>query len=148
MSGVDKREANKAIIHRTVDEFWNGGQMSVLDKLYVEDLANHDPTMPQLQGRSGMGEMHTIFHTALPDMRVQIEELIAEGDLVAKRWTVRGTQNGEMAGVPPTGKPVTMTGTTIYRIVDGQIRECWWNYDMLGTLQQVGALPAPEPVGA
>ncbi len=60
------------------------------------------------------------------------------------RWTFRGTQTGEYLGIPPTGRRVTFTGTTIYRIADGKAAECWWNYDTLGMLQQLGVIPAAE----
>ena len=67
--------------------------------------------------------------------------MIAEGDQVAKRFTFRGTQTGEFQGIPPTGKSIAMTGITIYRCADGKVAECWWSYDTMGAMQQLGVIP-------
>ncbi len=84
-----------------------------------------------------------MWSAGIPDWRVTIEDLVVEGDRVAKRWVLRGTNTGELFGAPPTGKPVEMRAMTLYRITDGKVREIYWNFDLYGLLQQVGALPAP-----
>ncbi len=81
---------------------------------------------------------------AFPDSQLPVEDQIAEGDKVVTRWTCRATHTGEFQGMPPTGKYTTMTGTTIFRIANGKLVEGWTNADMLGLLQQLGAIPAPE----
>jgi predicted ester cyclase len=82
-------------------------------------------------------------HSAFPDLRVTIEDQVAEGGKVATRWTVRGTHQGEMLGAAPTGNQVTFTGTQTDYIWGGKMVESWSNWDTLGMLQQIGAVPAP-----
>jgi predicted ester cyclase len=84
-----------------------------------------------------------MYRTAYPDTRLAIGELIAEGDLVAMTWTATGTHQGELMGIAPTGRSVTVTGIGVDRISGGQIAESWANYDALGMLLQLGAIPAP-----
>ena len=87
-----------------------------------------------------------MYRTAFPDLRMTIEDMTAEGDRVVVRWTVRGTQTGEMMGMPATGKPTTVTGMFLNRLAAGKIVEGWGNFDALGMMQQLGLIPTPEPV--
>jgi predicted ester cyclase len=79
-----------------------------------------------------------------------VEDVVAEDDKVVKRFVFSGTHTGEFAGIPPTGKQVTMRGITLYRLARGKVSEIYWNYDVFGLLQQLGAIPAPgqQPAGA
>jgi predicted ester cyclase len=81
--------------------------------------------------------------TAFPDMRAEIHDQVAEGDKVVTRKTFYGTQQGEFMGIPPTGKKVAFDVIDIFRIADGRILEHWFAGDMLGLMQQLGAVPAP-----
>ena len=81
--------------------------------------------------------------TAFPDVQVIQEDLIAEGDQVVERWTIRGTHQGTFMGIPPTGKYITYTGNDIFRIVDGKLVLIGQCMDRLGMLQQLGVIPAP-----
>ena len=83
------------------------------------------------------------FTTALPDAQIAVHGSLAERDLVASRWTITGTHRGEFQGAPPTGRQVTMSGIDISRVVDGKVAEHWAQFDFLGVLQQIGAIPAP-----
>jgi len=88
--------------------------------------------------------MASVFWAGFPDMQVTIDDVIAEGDKVAYRWTARGTQTGEMMGIPPTGRSVILTGITIDRYdAESKIVEHWESYDQLGMLQQLGVIPTP-----
>ena len=87
-------------------------------------------------------ELFTLAEVAFPDLRVTIEEMVASGDKVVSRFTLRGTHRGEFLGIAPTGKPVTTSGIVINRIVDGQIVADWEEYDRLGLMRQIGAIPA------
>jgi steroid delta-isomerase-like uncharacterized protein len=87
--------------------------------------------------------MAGMFFAAFPDMQVEINDLVAEGDKVVTRWTARGTNTGEMMGMPASGKSVTLTGITIDHYRDGKSIEHWENLDMLGMMQQLGAIPTP-----
>ena len=84
-----------------------------------------------------------MYLTAFPDLHFTVEDLIAEGDKVVARLTVRGTQQGAFMGIPPTGKHVTVTGIDINRLAGGKSVEHWLNMDTLGLLQQLGVIPAP-----
>jgi steroid delta-isomerase-like uncharacterized protein len=139
-------EDNKAVVRRILDEFWNAGNIALADELYAPGFVNHDPNAPDFKDREGIKQVNTAYHSAFPDFHVELEQLIGEGDFVVKQWTTQGTQQGELMGIPPTGKRISLTGMTIYRVADGQVQECWWSYDMLGLLRQLGVIPTPEAV--
>jgi predicted ester cyclase len=84
------------------------------------------------------------FRSAFPDGGTRIDDMIAEGDRVVLRWTDGGTHRGPFMGVAPTGKHVTITGIDIYRIVDGRIVDFWCSEDVLGLLEQLGAVQVPH----
>jgi len=110
-------EENKAIVQRYVEEPWNKGNVAILDELCGPNFS--------LRGRGvePFKAVITEFRTSFPDLHFTVEEMIAEGDKVAYRWTARGTHQGEYAGIAPTGKTITATGITIIRIVDGKVVE-------------------------
>ena len=146
-------EQNKQIVQRIFDEFWRAGKTNVLDQLLATDITNHELSKEPVSGRDAYKQWANGFRqataTGFPDLRIDLDALVAEGDLVTKRWTFRGTHTGEYMGLPTSGKPVVMAGITIYRVQDGQVRETWWNYDALGMMQQMGAIPAQaEHAGA
>lgn len=85
-----------------------------------------------------------VLRAAFPDYRFELFDQIAEGDRVAMRWRFAGTHEGPFQGAPPSGKQVSMTGITIFRLAGGRLVEGWTNEDLLGLLEQIGALPAPE----
>jgi len=146
-------EQNKEIVQRILNEFWRAGKTSVLDQLLASDVTNHELSKEPVSGRNAYKEWATGFRqvtaTGFPDLDITLDALVAEGDLVAKRWTFRGTHSGDYMGIPASGRRVAMAGITIYRLQGGQVRETWWNYDALGMMQQLGAIPAPTAqVGA
>ena len=110
-------EENKAFVQRYVEEPWNKGNVDALDELC-------DPNFSlEGQGVEPFKAVIRAFRTSFPDLHFTIEEMIAEGDKVAYRWTARGTHQGEYDGIAPTGKTITATGITIIRIVDGKVVE-------------------------
>ena len=136
---------NKAIARRFVDDFYNAGNLDLLHELCAPNYAVHDPAAPQGTDLETWKEVVRQYRLGLPDIHMVIEDLLAEDDKVAVRWTARATHTGELMGIPPTGKQATIAGMTIHRIADGKIVETWWNWDALGTMQQLGLLPTPEP---
>lgn len=132
---------NKTIVRRVI-EVWNEGNYDVWDEVYATDFVNHDPNAPDVYDREGLKQFAIAMKTGFPDLRAVIEDMVAEGDEVAKRFISRGTHTGEYMGIPPTGKEVTIKGTTIYRVSEGKVEECWWSYDALGMMQQLGVIPA------
>jgi steroid delta-isomerase-like uncharacterized protein len=135
-------EANKAISRRVVEEVFNQGRLEAADELVSPDFIGHDPALPEpMRGPDGLRAQAEGYRSAFPDMRLTIEDEIAEGDRVVTRWMARGTHQAELFGIPATGKQATVTGMTIDRIVDGRIVETWNNWDTFGLLQQLGAIP-------
>ena len=140
-------EENKAKSRRVIDEAFNAGKFDALDDVVAENVVDHDPAMPPglPEGREGLKQMIGGYRAAFPDIRITTDEVIAEGDLVAMRWTARGTHKGDLMGISPTGKQATVTGITIDRFENGVIAESWTNWDTLGLLQQLGVVPAMTP---
>jgi steroid delta-isomerase-like uncharacterized protein len=136
-------EENKALVHRFVEEFWNEGNTATADELMAPDAEIHMPT-GEMVDLDGLKSFAGTFRESFPDWHSTFEELIAEGDRVAERWTGRGTHRGELQGIPPTGKRVEVLGSVFYRIVDGKIVEFRGQLDMMGLMQQLGAIPSPQ----
>ena len=136
--------ANKEIVRRLVEGVWTDRNLAVIDELIAPDYVGHDPTQPEpIRGREGFRQFVDMYQSAYEDARVTIDDLIAEGDLVVTRWTGRGTHTGELMGIAPTGKEVTVSGITISRLANGKIAEDWELMDALGMMVQLGAVPQP-----
>jgi steroid delta-isomerase-like uncharacterized protein len=136
-------ESNKALSRRLLEEAFNAGNIDVVDELVTTDVVNHDAALPEAMiGPDAAKASIRGYRTAFPDLRITIEEQIADDQGVATRWSAKGTQEGELMGMPASGKQATVTGITIDRIVDGRIAESWTNWDTLGMLQQLGVVPA------
>jgi steroid delta-isomerase-like uncharacterized protein len=135
--------ANKDIVRRLAEEPWDG-DYSAIDELIAADYIGHDPAQPDTHGPQGVKEFYDLFRAAFPDGRVTIDEQYEDGDHVTSRWTGTGTQQGELMGIPATGKQVTVTGITISRVTGGKIAEEWTVWDTAGMLQQIGAIPTTE----
>jgi steroid delta-isomerase-like uncharacterized protein len=136
-------EANKAIARRNFEEVWNEGKLAAVDEIIAANHVNRDPANPGVSGPEGFKQLVSMYRSAFPDTHFAIEAQIAEGDKVVTRWTARGTHQGELMGIPPTGKQLAVTGMTIDRIVGGKIAESWANWDTLGLMQQLGVVPMP-----
>ena len=138
-------EENRALIQRFVEEAFNRGNLGVVDEIYAPVYVGHTAGVPeQTPGPEGVKEFVEIYRSAFPDLHTTIEDMVTEGDKVAYRWTAVGTHQGELLGLPPSGNRVELTGVTIERIEGGRIVETWNNFDQLGMLRQIGAIPAPE----
>ena len=139
-------ETNKAVSRRIVEEAFSEGRYDVIEELVAPTFVNHDPSVTDdLKGPAGVRQLIETYRSAFPDLRLTVEDQLAEGDKVATRWTARGTHQGELLGIAPTGKESTVTGLTIDRIADGKIVESWNNWDTLGMLQQIGVVPTLAP---
>jgi steroid delta-isomerase-like uncharacterized protein len=134
-------EQNKTIARRAFEEIWNRGNLDASDQLYTADQLSHGLGIDVAAGIEGLRQFVSIYRTAYPDTNFTINVQIAEGDMVATRWTAIGTHLGDFMGIAPTGKRVTVTGMTINRIENGKIAETWNNFDALGQLQQLGVIP-------
>jgi steroid delta-isomerase-like uncharacterized protein len=135
-------EQNKSIVRRLFEEPWKGN-LSVVDELTASEYIGHDPALPEpLRGPEGIKEFVSTYLVAFPDARITVEQQLAEGDLVATRWSARGTHEGEMMDLEATGKKVTVTGLTISRLEGGKVVEEFQNWDFSGMIRQIEAAPA------
>jgi steroid delta-isomerase-like uncharacterized protein len=138
-------EENKAIVHRMTEEFYNQGYIEHADQFFAASYVHHDPANPQVRDRDGLTAVVRAFRAGCPDLHITTDDLVAEGDQVTKRWTIHATHTGDLSGLPPTGKRIALSGLELFRLADGKIVECWTAYDNLSLLQQLGAIPTPEP---
>ncbi len=138
-------EENKAIARRALKELFSAqGDLDVADEIISPNYVGHDPVSPEdVRGPEGVKEFAMTYRNAFPDVQLSVEDQVAEGDMVVTRWIASGTHQGELMGIAPSGKRVTVSGTSVERIVDGKIEETWDNYDALGMMQQIGAIPSP-----
>ena len=134
-------EENKANVRRFADGL-NKKDIAVVDELCTPDFVYHDPANPQVRSREDYKQWFTGMFAAFPDLQFTIEDILAEGDKVAYRFTLRATHSGSWRGAPPTGKQISVTGTAIARIADGKTAEGWLNSDALGLVQQLGLIPS------
>jgi len=135
-------EENKALVTRLIEEAWNEGNLAVIDELLAPDYVLHIDA-PGAPGREGYKQAVEMHRAAWSDLRLTIEDMVAEGDKVAMRGILSGTQTGEYMGIPPTGKRAAWSAISIRRFEGGQIAEEWVEMDTLGLLQQLGVVPAP-----
>lgn len=137
-------EEKKAVVYRLNAEIWNQKNADAVDEIFASDIVIYRSGRPVIQGSETMRQWVANFaRTTWGDSQATIEEMVAEGDLVVTRWTVRGTHAGKWRGIAPTGKSVTIAGMAFHRVVDGKIAELWAEEDWLGVMEQIGALPTP-----
>ena len=135
-------EANKSIASKIIQEIFNEGRFETVDELVAPGYVGHDSARPApIIGAGGVIESAAAYLGAFPDLQISIAEQIGEDDRVVTRWEASGTHEAESFGVAPTGKQVTVSGITIDRYVEGRLIESWTNWDTLGLLQQLGAIP-------
>jgi steroid delta-isomerase-like uncharacterized protein len=139
-------EEAKEIIRRWNEEGWSGGQYDLAHEIISPNMIVHGAGGQTVgMGPDGLIDLIKTWRTAFPDGRMEIDALIVEGDTVAIRNTWRGTHEAEFYGVPPSGKSVAVTSVGIDRVTDGKVAEGWGELDMVGMMQQMGALPIVGP---
>jgi steroid delta-isomerase-like uncharacterized protein len=136
-------ESNAQAARRGIEEGFNQGQVDVFDELCSPDIVTHDPAESEdIRGIEPLKERTLGYRTAMSDLVVSIDDIFAADDKVATRWTARGTNDGEMGGMPATGKSVEITGLTIDRFdSEGKIVETWDQWDNAGFMTQLGVSP-------
>jgi len=133
-------EENKALVRRFFMEGPSKGDLVAADDLLASNFTLHIP-LPSQPGISGMNDVITACRAAFEHLNVTVEDMVAEGDMVAARFTARGIHKGVFMGLPPTDKSITMTGIEIFRIEKGKIAELWGEANLLGIMSQLGILP-------
>ena len=139
-------EQNNAIAVEFFDSVWNKGDFSVLDTLIDPEADDHSTVGGKPKTEKGSASFRAIvsmFRSAMPDIHLTIDDEIYTGDKVVHRWHLVGTDKGGVMGMPPSGKQLTFSGTTVVRMKEGKIVERWANVDELGLLQQLGVVPPP-----
>jgi steroid delta-isomerase-like uncharacterized protein len=134
---------NKAVVQRFIDEVLNQGKLETADEIVAEDFVELDPLPGQRQGRGGLKEIVALLRTAFPDMHWSVDETIAAGEKVVTRFTWTGTHKGDFLGIPATGRPVSVKGVVIDRIVGGKMTDSRILMDNLGMMQQLGVISPP-----
>ena len=131
---------NKALVRRFYEEAWVKGKLDVIDEVFAYEYVRHDLRSTQaLPGPEGMKRITADFRSAFPDLRFEVEIVIAEDEFVAARWTASGTHLGAWGAVEPTGRSATFSGVNIFRFENGKVAEIWNHRDDLGLMEQVGA---------
>jgi steroid delta-isomerase-like uncharacterized protein len=139
---VHTPERNRFLIRRWLGEVFTRGDLDEVDELFTLNYALHDPSFPHdVHGPEGVKRYVTAYRIAFPDLRVTIEDQLAEEDTVVTRWRIRGTHSGEFLGLAPTREEVTVSGIEFDRIADGKIDEAWVGYHPFA-----GPVPDPERV--
>lgn len=154
-------ERNKALARRIYEELWGRGNLAVVDECFAPDYVNHQASVdPHVQpavsavdicGAEIFKALVRAWREGFPDVRTTVEDQIAEGDRVVTRWVSRGRQTGCWRDIAATGREMVVEGISIDRIVDGRVVETWTNWDLLGLLEQLGAVssrPAAPPPAA
>jgi len=131
--------ANKAVVLRSEAELWSKGNLAVADELYSPDFVCHFVEGIEWKGLNGIKSAVLSHRASFPDWHENVEDIIAEGDRVVIRITSTGTQRGEFAGIPPTGRKITIEEFHIYRLAGGRIIEQWGMPDVQGLMTQLNA---------
>lgn len=136
---------NKAASRRILEEGFGKGQTAVVDELVAPNWVNHfadnPPGLPE--GSQGLKQLMSMYHSAFPDLHIQIDDQIGEGDQVVTRWTATGTNTGSLGPMPASGKQAVVTGITVDRYAGGKQVEGWGIFDQLGMMAQLGFIPLP-----
>jgi steroid delta-isomerase-like uncharacterized protein len=134
---------NKALIRRLYEEVWNHRKFEVINEIISPSHALQAPNVSgSAVGPEAYKRQVTLFLAGYPDLRFTIEDTVAENDKVVACWTFSGTHKGDFMGVPPTNKKISVDGMTIHHIANGKIMDSYSNWDALGMMQQLGAVPA------
>lgn len=136
---------NKEVTRRFSAEVWGEGNAALADELIAPDLVEHTPFPSQTPGLEGHKQVLAMFRSAFPDLKVTVDDVIAEGDLTYLSWHGDGTHTGQLMNILATGKPVHVTGMDILRLENGKIKERWAEISALQLMQQLGVIPAPPP---
>lgn len=135
-------EQNKVVVRHWIEEVFGQGNMAVMEEVCAPNHMMHEPGSPDLQGIEALKQRVLTFRNAFSNLHITVEEIVAEKDSVAARWTFQGTHQSPLLGIPPTGRYVTAQEITLHRLAGGKIIESWFNSDIFGLLQQLRVIPS------
>jgi steroid delta-isomerase-like uncharacterized protein len=139
-------EANKAAVRGGIEKVWNENNWAAAVDSYAEDVVVHFGPMPEpIVGRDAFRVLHEMVHVGFPDYSVTIDDIVAEDDRAAARWTLRATHTGEFNGIPATGRSVVVEEFSHFRFEDGKAKEIWLMPNLMSQLQQMGVMPEGPP---
>lgn len=131
-------DENKAVVKRAIDEGFNGGNLDIADEIFTDDYKVNAPGLDLPTGPAAFKKAIGLWRGAFPDIHMDVQQFIAEGDFVVNRFITRGTHGGQLFGFAPTGKSMTVYGMEIHRVVDGRVVESWIGDDVPSILIQLG----------
>jgi steroid delta-isomerase-like uncharacterized protein len=134
---------NKTLVQRWFSEVWNEGRAVAIDEMLADGAVVHG-LGTDLHGPAEFKHFHSAYRNAYPDVTIHIDGLVAEGDMVAVRWSASGTHRGDGLGFSATGRRAQFTGMAFVRVKEGKLVEGWNNFDQLGMLQQLGIVSLPS----
>jgi steroid delta-isomerase-like uncharacterized protein len=138
---------DEALVRRFFEDFCTDRRSELADELIADDYVSHGPQAPPAEGPDGVRARVGLYQEAV-DGHWNVQEIFSAGDRVVARWIGSGTHQGDLMGVAPTGKPISVEAISVFRLANGKIAEEWTVWDALGLLQQVGAVPAPDAAAA
>ncbi len=141
-------EENRRLAQRFFDDVMNGMDTTAAAEILAPEFATHHPNFPVARGPEGVLGVLNMLRSAIPDLQYAVQDIIADDATVAVRWLARGTHRGNFMGIQPTGNPVSVSGIDIFQVRAGRVVEGWVNSDILGLMQQFGALPPLGSPGA
>jgi steroid delta-isomerase-like uncharacterized protein len=127
---MSAEEKNKALVHEFFEEAWVKGHVAAVDEFMAADYVEHPRPSTLPPGTEGLKQLIAAYRTAFPDLKMSLDDIFGEGEMVAFRWSVSGTHLGDWLGIPPTGNHITATGITIFRIAGGKVVESWTSIDL------------------
>ena len=140
--GLLTADENKALVRRYYETVYNARNLAAIHGFLAPAFVSAGPGGASMD-RATHVQTLAMSQAALPDLHLTVEQQVAEDETVVTRWSAHGTQRGILFGIAPTGREVTATAIHIHRVIDGQIAEQWEQFDALGMLRQLGALPSP-----
>jgi steroid delta-isomerase-like uncharacterized protein len=155
---VSAEEMNKALVREFFEEAWVKGNVAAVDEFMAAEYVEHPRPSTLPPGTEGLKQLIAAYRTAFPDLKMTLDDIFAEGEMVAFRWSVSGTHLGDWLGVPPTGNHVAATGITVFRIAGEKVVESWTTIDLSPTDEELhwltqggggarsGDLPRPSAI--
>lgn len=141
----DRITANKKLVAAFIQELFTQGDLDAVNRYLAPEMINHDPPFPGApDGREGIRHAAAMYREALPDWHSDVDELVAEGDIVVERFTASGTHRGTLMGVAGTNQILVLKGIQMFRVEHDQIVERWGRLDEMGVLRQLGLVPAED----
>jgi steroid delta-isomerase-like uncharacterized protein len=129
----------KSLIKMYTDETWNRGDIAAMDRFYARDYIHHDVSRPDVRTLDDYKQWGRDLLAGLSKLNVAIDQLVSDEGRTVKAWTATGIHSGPIAGIPPSGRKISFSGVSIYRIANDKIAESWYIYDLFGLLQQLQA---------